>query len=56
MDIPVLVEHAMAKIELGKPQTLSDVLAIDAAARRLALEKAAGMDSHMADKIERKGT
>lgn len=56
LDIPVLVEHAMAKIELGKPQTLSDVLAIDAAARRLALEKAAGMDSHMADKIERKGT
>ena len=56
LDIPVLVEHAMAKIERGKPQTLSDVLAIDAAARRLALEKAAGMDSHMADKIERKGT
>ena len=27
-----------------------------AQARRLALEKAAGMDSHMADKIERKGT
>ncbi len=56
LDIPVLVEHAMAKIERGRPQSLADVLAVDAAARRLALEKAAKMDSHLADQTERKGS
>lgn len=41
MDIPVLVEHALAKIERGRPETLADVMELDGQARRLALEKAA---------------
>ncbi|MPN57213.1 1-deoxy-D-xylulose 5-phosphate reductoisomerase [bioreactor metagenome] len=40
MDIPVLVEHAMAKIERIQPFNMEGVLEIDGQARRLALEKA----------------
>lgn len=39
-DIPVLVEHAMAKIERERPQSLEDVFELDGQARRLAREKA----------------
>lgn len=42
MDIPVLVEHAMAKIERAHPHSLADVMELDGQARRLALEKAGG--------------